>query len=144
MILMKMEKPNFESKTLGELLLHNKEKLNVDMMHLINDESLGGNASWEVVDSKKYSCAAANGYANKKTGEIITFSNDPLPLTEGIARFTLRIAIDLNVKAAIAGKSFMKIVNFIGAKNFSEGGEETIKISIEEWNEKHAIITPIE
>jgi hypothetical protein len=56
-------------------------RYNVQQMHgqafsnTLATESIGGNAGNELVDGKRYSCAAVNGFAQKESGLFVTFGN---------------------------------------------------------------------
>ncbi len=110
---------------------HNVGMLNRDMQDLLSLESIGGNAGTVEIAGKTYPCGAANGYANRETGEIVIFNNVqdvPEEIVESNAEFTLRVALDF------AGGKFIKIVDFFGSNNFSVKGRLAIEAAISKWN----------
>ena len=117
---------------------HNSQMLNHDMLRLLEAESIGGNAGSIEIDGKKYSCAAANGFANPDTGEIIMFGNIqdiPRDIVKNNIGFTLRVAMDWQKGG------FFKIVHFFVSshdkKEFSTEGKLVIESAINKWNGEH-------
>lgn len=113
---------------------HNLEMMDGEMQKLLNSESIGGNAGRSVVDGKKYSCAAANGYANPETGEILAFGN-PQDLSKDIIasgkEFTMRVAFDL-------GHGFFKVLEILATDQFSPKGQAALDEAAAKYNIKHA------
>ena len=139
-------KQNIESELLPDrrVVTRNLMMLNWDMIHLLNNESIGGNAGAVEINGKKYSCGGANGYANPETGQIIVFDNiqnirDRKIVEENIA-FTLRVAMDWK-----AG-NFIKIVNFYvedyNKMRLSDKAKLAIETAIAEWNLTHQYLIP--
>lgn len=108
-----------------KIIAYNLKMFKTDMNDLLMKESFGGNAGSIEVNGKKYSCAAANGYANSKTGEIVAFGNsqdiDP-KISKNNVQITLRIS-------SFDGK----IVDFYGKEKIMKGSEN-IEKAIEEYN----------
>ncbi len=144
-----------------EIVTHNIEMLNKDMLDLLGGESIGGNAGDVEIDGKFYSCAGANGYADKKTGKIIVFGNiqdiKDKNIIENNLDFTLRVAVNSEIMASslqrprvvfdreslVAArllakeedrKSFFKIVDFFGKEKFEITGQNNIAEAIEIYN----------
>ena len=114
-----------------EIVTHNRGMLKRPMQRLLFNESIGGNAGTERVGKTDYPCAAANGYADRATGKIVTFGNvqDILPdVVKDKNEFTLRVAFD------ITSRRFFKIVSFLGVENFTERGKRNIQAAIDEYN----------
>jgi len=120
------------------IVFHNLKKLNTEMMDLLMSESIGGNAQTEIIDGAEFGCAAANGYADKETGEILFFSNAseiPENLRDRAQRFTLRAAIVGKYLSPVNSHNDKpRIINFIEKENFSEIGRMSIQESIEQFN----------
>ena len=55
------------------ILSHNLVEMRSSMMHLVTNESIGGNAGKIEIGGRAFSCAAARGFADAKTGKIIAF-----------------------------------------------------------------------
>lgn len=132
----KMEKNNLNIEPAfseSRVIEHNLKMLDLDMARCLMEESFGGNAGNLDLEGTKYSCGAANGYANYETGEIVVFDN-PQNLDKEIVQnnvpFILRVALSRNFK-------LFKIVNFIGAENFSTNGRLAIEVAINRWNDAH-------
>ncbi len=115
-----------------EILARNAEIIKSEMMRLLIEESIGGNAGSAVVNGRKYLCAAANGYADKETGRIITFGNIqdlPEEITANNEKFTFRVAL-----GGARDPKFMHIVDFYGGDNFSDTGRDILEKTIERFN----------
>ncbi len=114
----------------------NFKMLQDEMGDLLFGESIGGNAGMATIEGKKYSCGAANGYANPRTGKIVMFGNiqdlDPA-LMKGNVEFTLRVAFGK------PGFFKMKIVDFFHKSRFSERGLENINKAIKKYNKENEI-----
>lgn len=116
----------------------NLEKLNTEMMQLLMNESIGGNAGTMAIDGEEYVCGAANGYADRESGEIYIFENYqnvPVELRDNGQHFTLI--------AAVVGKHLEKvndnndkprIVNFIEKDKFSERAQLSLQEAIDRFN----------
>ena len=55
------------------VVLHNLERMNSAMETMLGEESVGGNAGFEVVDGVRCPCGAAYGSVDSQSGEIIAF-----------------------------------------------------------------------
>ncbi len=115
-----------------EIVQHNLKMLEKDILELLRRESMGGNAGAVEIDGKKYSCAAANGYANQETGKIAAFGNiqdiDEEVLKNNL-KFTLRVAFGQN--------RFFKIVNFHRNERLGQEALINIEKAIEEYNREN-------
>jgi len=122
------------------IVFHNLKKLNEQMMDLLMSESIGGNAGTEVIDGMEYTCAAANGYANKETGEILFFGNYqevPEDIRDKEQHFTLRVAIAGKYLSPVnTHNDKPRIINFIEKEKFSEIGRMSIQEAIDQFNSK--------
>ncbi len=105
---------------------HNLKMLKEDMWELLKEESMGGNAGSIEVNGKRYPCAAANGYANSKTGEIIIFGNIQ-DIDQKIVKSNSHITLRIEMFES-------KIIDFFGKEKISEEGRVNIEKAIEEYN----------
>lgn len=75
----------------------NAEMLQGDAYRRVaGSESMGGNAGTAKIDGHTYSCIGLNGYAERQTGQIITFGNFQDVDTEIVQRnghFIFRVAV---------------------------------------------------
>jgi len=133
-------RPNLEVEK--DVVSHNLKMMEGDMRTLSTGESFEGNAGSVIIEGKRYSCAGLNGYADKQTGKILAFGN-PQDVPEEIRRqgikFTFKEAINLDVSAFLAGLKgkTSKIVDFLGASEFSEKGRKNIEVATRDYNAKH-------
>jgi hypothetical protein len=115
--------------------MHNLSQMNGPMARLLRNESLGGNAGRVNLAGRSYSCAAARGYADPRTGRIIAFGNvqDVPPETRGAtAEFTLKVAF--------GGLRFFRIVEFLvdgrdEGTPLSLDARDVLEESIRRWND---------
>jgi hypothetical protein len=120
------------------IVLKNLNKLNTEMMDLLMSESIGGNAGTVTFDGREYVCGAANGYADRETGEIFIFENYqnvPENIREREQHFTLRVAVvGKNLDKVNINNNKPKIIEFIEKDEFSERGKLSIQQSIDRFN----------
>lgn len=120
------------------IVLKNLNKLNTEMMDLLMSESIGGNAGTVSINGKEYVCGAANGYANKETGEIYIFENYqniPEHLRDREQHFTLKVAIVGKYLEKVNNNNDKpRIIEFIERDKFSERGRLSIEESIDRFN----------
>jgi hypothetical protein len=117
---------------------HNLSEMNGSMMRLLKTESIGGNAGRVKLGGKYYSCAAANGYADPRSGKIVEFGNFQNISPErrdNNAAFTLR--------AACSTRRFFRIVQLLtddrgGGRKLAPGAREVLEESVRRWNESRA------
>ena len=98
------------------------------MEHLLMNESFGGNAGyWH-----NYSCAGANFYYDKNTGEIVYFGNIPnVPkyIVENFNWHIFRVALDIK-----AWKEH--IVNYRVPKEASKTARKNLEQSVKLYNKE--------
>jgi hypothetical protein len=130
------ERPRIaEPAVTDDAVIHNLSQMNRPMIRLLRTESLGGNAGCVNLGGRYYSCAAAHGYADPRSGRIVAFGNvqDVPPETrEGNAEFTL--------KAAFGGLRFFRIVQLFandagGLTPLSPDAREVLEESVRRWND---------
>lgn len=140
------------------IVSHNLEMMEEPMNDLAQDESVGGNAGSVNIDGESFNCVALNGYADKETGKILAFGNSqhiPPAISSIGIEFTFREAQigpremaaafnnradktqDVNTFFANYKGREKKIVDFFGAKQFSERGRNNIEAAIHIYNEKY-------
>lgn len=131
----------FEDTSEGAVL-HNLDMLQHAMTKLLLVESMGGNAGAVTIDGIKYACAAANGYANPETGEIVVFGNSQNiddDIIKNNMEFTLRVAVDIKrlqgARPSGSSEPFFNIVNFLGKEYFVPSARRSIESAIERYNE---------
>lgn len=115
-------------------VVHNLAQMNGPMIRLLKNESLGGNAGRANLGGRFYSCAAANGYADPLTGQIVVFGNVqdvPPDVRAGNAAFTLKVAF--------GGLRFFRIVELFtknqpGGAPLSPDAREVLEESVQRWN----------
>lgn len=122
-----------------QVIQNNINKLKVDMIRLLMTESLGGNAGTVQIDGKEYTCAGANGFANRETGEILIFENYqnvPAEIRESAEPFLLKVAIvGKDLSPVNPRNNNPKVVNFLNKENFSKIGKQAIEEAIDQFNE---------
>ncbi|MBU2589626.1 MAG: hypothetical protein KKF52_00990 [Nanoarchaeota archaeon] len=99
------------------------------MSELLCNESLGGNAGVY----KNCSCAGANFYYDKNTGEIIYFGNIqsvPKDIVNNYEQHYFRVALDL-------WKDKTYIVNFKAPTEASKKAKQTLEETVKEFNSKY-------
>ena len=105
----------------------NFNMLKKDMIKLLGEESIGGNAGNIKIDGKECPCGATNGFADPATGRIVAFGNFQdldKEIVKQNAEFTLIIAFRFP----------LLIVDFIGKEKFPLEGKENIEKAIERFN----------
>ena len=114
------------------ILSHNLAEMHSSMMRLLSVESVGGNAGTIDLGGRKFSCAAARGYAEAASGKIIAFGN-PQDIPENIRNsypeFVFRIAVDFE-----RGNPFSRIVECSADNSFTAKGKKMLQESMERWN----------
>jgi hypothetical protein len=120
------------------IVMQNLALMKKEMMHLLMNESIGGNAGTTTIDGQEYVCAGANGYANMETGEILYFENYqniPPDIRDNNQHFTFKVAVvGKNLSMVNKNNNRPKIVEFIEKNNFSEVGQMNIQTAIDEFN----------
>ena len=119
------------------ILEHNLDEMRSSMMRLLTVESIGGNAGIIDIGGKKYPCAAARGFADGQSGEIIAFGNYqniPRKIRNTYAEFIFRIAVDLQRR-----NPFFRIVEYSAGASFTSKAKKMLQESVERWNSLPAI-----
>jgi len=119
------------------ILAHNLDEMRSSMMRLLTVESIGGNAGIIDIGGKKYPCAAARGFADGQSGEIIAFGNFqniPRKIRNTYAEFIFRIAVDLQRR-----NPFFRIVEYSAGASFTSKAKKMLQESVERWNSLPAI-----
>src|SRR3989304_3450575 len=101
--------------------IHNLSQMNGPMIRLLRTESLGGNAGRVKLGGRYYSCAAAHGYADPRSGRIVAFGNVqdvPPEIRKGNAEFILKVAF--------GGLRFFRIVQL-----FANDGPDGRQLSLD-------------
>ncbi len=113
----------------------NYNLMNKEMIRLLSNESMGGNAGSIQIEGKNYSCSGANLYVDSETGEIVVFGNsqdlDP-KLMEGKNLVTFKVAFDLKTSFH---NGFFRIVKTYGLENLSPQARVMIESCVEQYNE---------
>ena len=125
--------PKWVSENADERIIsHNLDEMRSDMMRLLTVESIGGNAGFVEIGGRKLPCAAARGFADGETGEIITFGNYqniPKNIRNTYTEFILRIAVDLRRK-----NPFYRIVESSAGASFTSRARKLLEESVQRWN----------
>jgi len=111
------------------ILSHNLTQMDSSMMRVLEVESWGGNAGTVVLGGREYSCAAARGYADPKSGRILTFGNSqdvPEDRRKGYPEFVFRVAAGLQLGTHIVGCS--------AGKTFTDNARTMLRESMRQWN----------
>ncbi len=123
----------------------NLEKMETEMHELLRTESMGGNARSVEISGKSWPCTAANGYADKQTGDIKTFGNyvDHV-IVEQNGNFIFRLANqpfdEIDYSKGIPERDIRPIVEFIGKENFSTEAQDLLEDCIARWNTKYGLV----
>ena len=130
--------PKYASDDPGERIIsHNCDEMRSSMMRLLTVESIGGNAGFVEIGGRKLPCAAARGFADGETGEIITFGNYqniPKKIRNSYAEFIFRIAVDLRRR-----NPFYRIVESSAGPSFTSQARKVLQESVERWNAQPGI-----
>ena len=130
--------PKWVSEDADERIIsHNLDEMRSDMMRLLTVESIGGNAGFVEIGGRKLPCAAARGFADGETGEIITFGNYqniPKKIRDTYAEFIFRIAVDLRRR-----NPFYKIVESSLGAPLTSKAKKLLQESVERWNAQSGI-----
>ena len=125
--------PKWASKDADERIIsHNLDEMRSSMMRLLTVESIGGNAGFVEMGGRKLPCAAARGFADGETGEIITFGNYqniPKKLRNTYTEFIFRIAVDLRRR-----NPFYRIVESSAGASFTSRARKLLEESVQRWN----------
>jgi hypothetical protein len=119
------------------ILSHNLQQMHSTMMRLLNAESIGGNAGFVRIRGRTVACAAARGFADVRSGEIIIFGNYqdiPKKIRDAYAEFILRIAVDVKRRTPSS-----RIVGCSACAPFSNKAKRMLRASVERWNEQCGI-----
>ena len=114
------------------ILSHNLAEMHSSMMRLLSVESVGGNAGTIDLGGRKFSCAAARGYADAESGKIVAFGNPqdiPEDIRNSYPEFVFRIAV-----AFERGNPFSRIVECSADNSFTSSGKKMLQKSMERWN----------
>lgn len=102
-----------------EIIDLNLNMMNSDMLDLLFNESIGGNAGNYEIDGKKYFCGGANARFNRITGEIVVFGNiQDSKVQEAIRADVNNELLGMTLRVAI-GPGPRKIVDVM-IKDFDE------------------------
>jgi hypothetical protein len=125
--------PKWTPEDSGEQIIsHNLDEMRSSMMRLLTVESIGGNAGFAEIGGRKIPCGAARGYADGKTGEIITFGNFQnisKKIRNTYSGFIFRIAVDLRRRS-----SSYRIVESSFDGPFTSKAKKLLQESVERWN----------
>ena len=119
------------------IISHNLGEMRSSMMRLLTVESIGGNAGFVEIGGRKLPCAAARGYADGETGEIMAFGNYQdlsKKIRNAYAEFIFRIAVDLRRR-----NPFYRIVETSAGAPFTSKAKRMLQESVERWNAQPAI-----
>ena len=119
------------------ILSHNLEEMDSPMMSLLNVESIGGNAGFVRIRGRILPCAAARGFANVQSVEIIAFGNYqniPKKIRDTCAEFIFRVAIDIKRRT-----SFSRIVGCSACGPFTQKARRILRASVERWNAERGV-----
>jgi hypothetical protein len=119
------------------ILAHNLDEMRSPMMRLLTVESIGGNAGFVEINGRKIPCAAARGFADAQSGEIIdfgNFQNIPGKTRNAYPEFIFRIAVDLRRR-----NPFYRIVESSFDASFTAKARKLLQESVERWNAQSAI-----
>lgn len=133
----------------AEILAHNEEMLETEGSDVMIDESMGGNAGYEVIDAKQWSCFAMNGVLDSKTGKILACGNVQnikreiyaagKPFLLRIAQFPISIKdIEAVMKGQRESIPSKRIVHVTLPKNISEDARAIMTDTVRAWNARHA------
>ena len=114
------------------ILSHNLVEMRSSMMHVLTDESIGGNAGKIEIGGRTFSCAAARGFADAETGKIIAFGNyQDLPenIRNVFPEFVFRVAVGF-----WRGDPSIRIVECHADSSFTIKGKRMLQESMERWN----------
>lgn len=114
------------------ILSHNLVEMRSSMMHLLTDESIGGNAGKMDIGGRTFSCAAARGFADAESGKIIAFGNYqdiPENIRGAYPEFIFRMAVDFERR-----NPFFRIVECSAGTSFTSQGKKMLQESMERWN----------
>lgn len=114
------------------ILSQNLVQMRSSMVHLLMDESVGGNAGTIVMGGKPFSCAAARGFADAHSGKIIAFGNYqdvPENIRSVYPEFVFRIAIGFG-----HGSPLLRIIECSSGGSFSTKAKAMLEKTIERWN----------
>jgi hypothetical protein len=114
------------------ILAHNLGEMRSSMMRLLTVESIGGNAGFAEIGGRKLPCAAARGFADGDTGEIMAFGNFqniPKKIRNTYPEFIFRIAVDLRRR-----NPFYRIVESSFGAAFTSRARKILQESVERWN----------
>ena len=129
------------------IITSNLQMMAKDMVDLLFRETLASNARTCEIEGETFSCGSANGYFNRRTGQIIAFGNTQETVIRDIKEkdtnhdlcpFFFRIAIDKHHKPGIK-----KIVDAVYGNPHRMGKEapfiieQTAKIIMDETVEKY-------
>jgi hypothetical protein len=134
------DRSNLRDLTQGadeRVLAHNLEQMDSAMMSLLNVESIGGNAGFVRIRGRTVPCAAARGFANLRSGEIIVFGNYqdiPKKIRNTCAEFIFRVAMDVKRRP-----SFSRIVGCSACGPFTREAKRILRTSVVRWNAERGV-----
>jgi hypothetical protein len=130
--------PKGISENAGERIIsHNLDEMRASMMQLLTVESIGGNAGFAEIGGRKLPCAAARGFADGETGEIMDFGNYQniaKKIRNAYPEFIFRIAVDLRRR-----NPFYRIVESSFDASFTYKATRLLQESVERWNAQSGI-----
>ena len=132
------EELNLEQNDQQRIINNNLLSMKTNMRELLFKESIGGNAGKVEIDDKVWPCCAANGYADKETGEILVFGNtqDVSPdIYQNPKNGSIVIKLAVNMRPKNQEDSFFKIVDFIREEGFSVEAIYRVNRAIAKYNE---------
>jgi hypothetical protein len=137
-----INKREIEEQEQQIIVEHNLNLMRTGMRELLRYESIGGNAGFVKIDGKNYSCAGANGFADRDSGSIAEFNNIQNASQEALRKknggFIFRVAFDTNFGFfKILGVFYGEGKNDLGSKGqFSSKAKMNISRAVERWNEE--------
>lgn len=108
----------------------NIAKINTQMIDLLMNESLGGNAGRVEIDGHRFNCGGANGFLDPETGEISIFGNVqnvPEEQRQDKVGFVFRVAVDKKF-------SPFRILDVFYNQTISDEAKNVIGDCIKKWN----------
>jgi hypothetical protein len=115
----------------------NYNLMNEEMVKILRTESIGGNAGTTQIGEKWFACAAANGYADSVTGEILAFGNSqdlPEEISEKGKLLTFKVAKDMRGEFRKFHGGFFKVVEVYGKQLLSPQAQRMIEACVEQYN----------
>ena len=112
----------------------NLAEMDGPMMRLLETESIGGNAGRVKLGGTYYACAAANGYSDPQSGQIVQFGN-----SQNVSQDILDTCAAFTVRVAYRPTMFFKIVHLVtddraGSRALTPVARRALAESVRRWN----------